>query len=68
VPRSPLWDDVDPTVGSLRCYSPEDLRLLMTGTGLTVDAIEPYPIASYDAVEPLGSASFYLAKLVSACS
>jgi SAM-dependent methyltransferase len=58
---------------SLRCYSPADLGLLLEGTGLGLDAVEPR--GAYDPVQerfvadaPLGECMQYLAKLVARAS
>lgn len=49
---------------SLRCYSPADLRLLLEGTGLSLDVVEPYEDESYGTSCPMADAMLYLAKLV----
>jgi SAM-dependent methyltransferase len=56
---------------SLRCYSPADLRLLLEGTGLVLDSLEPggaVDARSGRFIErvPPGRAMQYLAKLVPA--
>jgi len=53
---------------SLRCYSPADLRLLLTGTGLTIQRIEPggavdYAAKMYKHHVPLEQAMQYLVTL-----
>lgn len=53
---------------SLRCYSPQDLRLLLHGTGLTLEHIEPggavnYETKTYSASVPLGQAMQFRAYL-----
>jgi len=50
---------------SLRCYSPADFRLLLEGTGLALQSIEPYASTwDYDKPAPLKQAAMYLTKLV----
>lgn len=54
---------------SLRCYGPADLRLLLEGTGLSLDALEPggawYPEERrWEPRAPLGEAMSYDARLV----
>ncbi len=41
-----------------------DLRLLLEGTGLNLDSVEPYADESYGASSPVGDAMLYLARLV----
>ena len=50
---------------SLRCYTPADFRLLLQGTGLMLQTMEPYA-STWDYTEPvpLIEAAIYLAKLV----
>lgn len=45
----------------LRCYSPADLRLLLTGTGLALETFEPY---GEEGPCPLIESWYYRAKLV----
>lgn len=49
---------------SLRCYSPVDLRLLLEGTGLTLDSIEPYESENHEKRVPLEQAMLLLMRLV----
>ena len=49
---------------ALRCYSPADLRLLVEGTGINLDSVEPYADESYGASSPMGDSMLYLARLV----
>jgi SAM-dependent methyltransferase len=49
---------------SLRCYAPADLRLLLAGTGLTLQTFEPYQSEEHDQQVPLQQAMLYLTKLV----
>lgn len=54
---------------SLRCYAPADLRLLLAGTGLALETLEPGGAMDYAAMRyipqaPLHQAMQYLAKLV----
>lgn len=50
---------------TLRCYSPADFRLLLKGTNLKLDAVEPYESAfEFDKRVPLSEAEIYLTKLV----
>lgn len=54
---------------SLRCYSPADLRLLLKGTGLSLDSVEPGGTVDWEKGEyihkaPLGKAMYYTAKLL----
>ena len=51
---------------SLRCYTPADLSLLLKGTGLALDAIEPYESGHHARLVPLTEAHLYLARLVAA--
>jgi len=56
---------------SLRCYSPADFKLLIEGTGLKLDKIEPclqYDGGErlYPGIEKLGKSITYLAKMVKA--
>ncbi|CAA9582919.1 MAG: N-methyl-transferase-related protein, partial [uncultured Thermomicrobiales bacterium] len=65
----PLDDEGQAVVQSLRCYSPVDLRLLLEGTGLTLQSLEPggavdYETRNYSKQVPLGQAMSYVAKLV----
>jgi hypothetical protein len=59
-----LWDDGPGVTLSLRCYSPADLRLLLEGTGLVLDAFEPYASEGYEPALRLEEAKLYLARLV----
>jgi SAM-dependent methyltransferase len=65
----PIGREQEAVTQSLRCYSPADLRLLLEGTRLALDAVEPR--GAYDPVQdrfvadaPLGESMQYLAKLV----
>jgi len=65
----PVGRELKAATQSLRCYSPDDLRLLLAGTGLALDVVEPR--GSYDqdadrfvADAPLGECMQYLAKIV----
>ncbi len=49
---------------SLRCYSPADLRLLLEGTRLALQTIEPYESEDHEKRVPLEQAMLYLTKLV----
>ena len=49
---------------SLRCYSPADLRVLLEGTGLQLEEIEPYESGHHAQLVPLTEAHLYLAKLI----
>lgn len=54
---------------SLRCYSPADFSLLLRGTGLTLDALQPGGAMNYDTMRyledvSLGEAMSYTVKLV----
>jgi SAM-dependent methyltransferase len=58
-------------IQSLRCYSPADLELLLEGTGLALDTVEPGGAVEYEAHRyhervSLGQAMQYLARLVHA--
>ena len=66
VRMAPLWDDGAGVTLSLRCYSPADLRLLLGGTGLALDAVEPYASEGYEPARRLEDAKLYLARLVPA--
>ncbi len=46
-----------------RCYSPADLRLLFEGTGLRLEAFEPFNNHRYERTVPLAEAMLYLACL-----
>ncbi|HEX7736567.1 MAG TPA: class I SAM-dependent methyltransferase [Ktedonobacteraceae bacterium] len=53
---------------SLRCYSPQDLRLLLKGTGLVLEHVEPggavdYDIGTYASLVPLEQAMQFRASL-----
>lgn len=48
---------------SLRCYTPEDLRLLLEATHLSLVAIEPYADQTHQDRVPLDKAMLYLCKL-----
>lgn len=65
----PTDDESQAVTQSIRCYSPADLRLLLQGTGLELQHIEPtgavdYVAKSYRDQAPLQEAMGYLAKLV----
>ena len=63
------WPADDPSAAvtqSLRCYSPADLRLLLQGTGLRLDDLEPGGAVvdgAFVAQVPLGHAMNYCATL-----
>jgi SAM-dependent methyltransferase len=59
--REGYEDDV--VTQTLRCYSPADLRLLLEGTTLVLDTVEPYEDETYGSAAPLAEAMLYLAKL-----
>ena len=61
---SQLWDDASAVTQALRCYAPADLRMLLDGTGLTLEAVEPFAGEGYESVSRLEDAKLYLAKLV----
>lgn len=61
--------DSDSFSQSLRCYSPEDLRFLLNGTGLELVDVVPggymdYATGEYHQNAPLDKAMFYTVKLV----
>ena len=64
------WFDSDESVTqSLRCYSPQDLKLLLEGTGLTMADIKPggamnYKTWEYQVNADLSEAMSYMVKLV----
>ncbi len=63
-----LADEAQAVTQSLRCYSPADLRLLLEGTGLRLQALEPggavdYVNKKWHPQVPLGQAMAYVAKL-----
>jgi SAM-dependent methyltransferase len=63
----PMWrveDESHVVTQTIRCYSPADLRLLLEGTGLSLQALEGYENERYDHAVPLAQAMLYLAKLV----
>ena len=63
----PIWpagDESQAVTQSLRCYSPADLRLLLEGTGLSLETYEPYESETYETRVPLEQALLYLTKLV----
>jgi len=58
-------DESQSVTQSLRCYSPADFRLLLEGTGLILQSMDPYESTwDYDKPVPLKEAAIYLAKLV----
>lgn len=58
-------DESQAVTQSLRCYSPADFRLLIEGTGLTLDSYEPYESGfKFEEPVPLKQSAIYLAKLV----
>ncbi len=64
-------DESTAVTQSLRCYSPQDLRLLLQGTGLRLESVEPggrvdYATGRWHAVAPLEQAMVYTAILVHA--
>ena len=46
----------DAIIQSLRCYSPADLRMLLDGPGLLLDAIEPYESENHERRDQLTEA------------
>lgn len=56
-------DESQAVTQSLRCYSLADLRLLLEGTGLALQTIEPYESEDHDKRVSLKQALLYLAKL-----
>lgn len=65
----PVEDERAAVTQSLRCYAPADLRLLLAGTGLALETLEPggamdYAAMRYSPRVPLHQAMQYLAKLV----
>jgi SAM-dependent methyltransferase len=63
----PMWhvdDESHVVTQSIRCYAPADLRLLLEGTGLSLQALEGYESERYDHAVPLAQAMLYLAQLV----
>jgi SAM-dependent methyltransferase len=62
----PLDDPAQAVTQSLRCYGPADLRLLLEGTGLALQAVEPGGAligSQYVARAPLREAMSYVAAL-----
>ena len=62
----PAGNEKEAVTQSLRCYSPADLRLLLRGTGLQLDALEPGGAMlnnSYVPRVPLARAMSYCATL-----
>ncbi|MBV7335997.1 class I SAM-dependent methyltransferase [Chloroflexi bacterium TSY] len=64
----PLDDESDTVTQSLRCYSPADLRLLLSGTGLQLSQVVPggamdYEKMVYTEKVELAQATQYIAKL-----
>lgn len=65
----PIDDESQAVTQSIRCYSPADFRLLLQGTGLHLDSLEPtgavdYEAKTYREQAPLAEAMGYIAKLV----
>jgi SAM-dependent methyltransferase len=65
----PVDDEQGAVTQSLRCYSPADLQLLLQGTGLAIQAVEPGGAVDYAAKQyrdrvPLEQAMQYVAHLV----
>jgi SAM-dependent methyltransferase len=65
----PLDDESQAVTQSIRCYSPADFRLLLQGTGLDLQSIEPtgavdYEAKTYRPQAPLQAAMGYIAKLI----
>jgi SAM-dependent methyltransferase len=61
-----MWrvgDEEDAVTQSLRCYSPDDLRLLIEGTGLSLVDVDPFTDEGYGESCTLDDAMLYLAKL-----
>jgi hypothetical protein len=61
-----LWDEGSDVTVALRCYGPADLRLLLEGTGLALDVVEPFANDGYEPATRLADAALYLARLVAA--
>jgi len=64
-------DESTAIIQSLRCYSPQDLRLLLEGTGLRLESVEPggmvdHATGRWQPVAPLEQAMVYTAVLVHA--
>ena len=57
-------DETQAVTQSLRCYAPADLRLLLNGTGLALQTLEPYESEDHEKRVPLKEAMLYLTKLV----
>lgn len=57
-------DESQAVTQSLRCYSPADFRLLLEGTGLVLQTLEPYESEDHEKRVPLKQAMLYLTKLV----
>ncbi len=65
----PIEDKAQMVTQSLRCYSPADLRMLLQGTGLTLDRYEAggamdWQKGEYHEKAPLKKAMYYTAKLI----
>jgi SAM-dependent methyltransferase len=65
----PVDDPSQAVTQYIRCYSPADLRLLLEGSGLALDGVEPagavdYAQGTYRAKAPLHEAMQYLAHLI----
>lgn len=56
-------DESQAVTQSLRCYSPADFQLLLEGSGLVIQTIEPYATADDEEIVPLDQAMLYLAML-----
>jgi SAM-dependent methyltransferase len=59
----PQGDESQAITQTIRCYSPADLRLLLEGTGLALQTLEPYESEKYERSVPWEQAMLYLAKL-----
>lgn len=57
-------DESEAVAQSLRCYSVLDFQLLLEGTGLSLEMVEPYRSADHDVVVPMDQAMLYLSKLI----
>lgn len=64
-----LGDETHAIVQSLRCYSLDDFRTILEGTGLALESVEPRGAFDFDSNQfvehvAIGDAMQYLAKLV----
>jgi SAM-dependent methyltransferase len=67
----PVGHEAQAVIQSLRCYSPDDFRRLVKGTGLAVESMEPRGAVDFDRNQfveqvPLERAMQYLAKVIPA--